>query len=172
MARLLERVAQRVLELALHKRRVDQRDDRHHRGRQRDGDGNREEALQDRSGGIRRVCARDARAVAQVVDEHVDEREHRADRHADDGRGRGDVILVPKAHDVHRKAKADEELADRLDDLRDGGRRHAKAPLRKAAERGKAADAHNARGGVRVIEKRRALLVAEPHDDKREDTER
>ena len=179
VARLLERVAQRVLELALHKRRVDQRDDRHHRGRQRDGDGDGEQALQDRAGGIRRVCARGARAVAQVVDEHVDEREHRADRHADDGRGRGDVVLVPKAHDVHRKAKADEELADRLDDLRDGGRRHAKAALRKAAERGKAADAHNARGkrldtvgGVRVIEKRRALLVAEPHDDKREDTER
>ena len=45
VARLLERVAQRVLELALHKRRVDQRDDRHHRGRQRDGDGDGEQAL-------------------------------------------------------------------------------------------------------------------------------
>lgn len=54
-----------------------------------------------------------------------------------------------------------------------------KLPCAKPRNAAKAADAHNARGkrldtvgGVRVIEKRRALFVAEPHDDKREDTER
>ena len=52
-----------------------------------------------------------------IRDRHIDEREHRADCHADDGRGRGDVILVPKAHDVHRKAKAEMCIRDRPEEM-------------------------------------------------------
>ena len=121
----------------------------------------------------------DRRAVAQVVDRHVHKRKDRADRHAEDRAGGGDIIGIAGAQQPQRERQTDEELARRLNDLGNGGGGHVEAALRVAAERGQTPDADDsgreradAVRGAGVVEKSGKVVVAPPHEEKGKDAER
>ena len=59
--------------------------------------------------------------MAQVVDRHVDEREDGAGGDAGNGACGGDVVRLTDVQKPHRERETEHELAEGLDDLRDGG---------------------------------------------------
>ena len=175
-AGLIERVAQRVLKLSLHERGVDQRDDGHHRRGDGDGNGQRQQAAHDRAARRAALAALQGGTVAQIVSRHVDERENGADGHAADGACRGDVVRLTDLQKPQRERETEDELAQCLQDLRDGRGRHILPALRVAAEGGQAPHAHHrgreradAVGRARVVEKGGKIVVAPPHQRKRDE---
>ena len=84
-------------------------------------------------------------AVAAVFEKQIDCRGSRADADARNGRARGEGVITGGADDKPRKAKAENELADGLNDLTDCCGRHVALSLEQPAAGGDNTDAQHRR---------------------------
>ena len=110
----------RALQTARNQRDVDKVGHAHDRGRDRDGDGQAEQRLDERPGRADgRVERTDARFAARErrLHEHVSRRRDLADGDAEHGQRRDCRVVKATSHRPVGEAEADEQLARRLDDL-------------------------------------------------------
>ena len=138
----------RALQAARNERDVDQVGNAHDRGRDRDRDRQAEQRFRERqrrpNGRVERahpcLAARERR-----LHEHVRRRDNLSDGDAEHGQRRDDRIVKAASHRPAGEAEADEQLAGRLDDLRDRRRHHIGAALIVAAEHREDRDHQHAR---------------------------
>ncbi len=164
---------QGLLDLPLDQGGVDHRHNAHHGGAEGDGDGDAQNVPDDIAGSVGHVPAAAGfpEAGQEEADDHIDQSDHRAHRHAGNGAGGGHLRGLAHFDEGVGQRQADKQLAQGLDDLGDGGGSHVKVPLAVAAQGGQTAHAHHRRGqgpdaggGLGVVHQAGQGVCLEVHD--------
>ena len=170
-----------VRKLDVDELRVDEGDDAHDGGAERDDETDHDKLPQRMSDGIGLVAAEAAglqarsAVLAQIAPEHVDERGERAGGDAEDRAGGAHRQALARTGEHHGEDKSDDDLDEHLEHLSDRGRGHVAVALNIAAER--AREAHeqhrgrerpNALADLRLADEKHRHLRREQEHGERE----